>query len=146
MFKGQSEGSAGWLAGLSPSISKRASGTVLTQHVLLPGNYLILDGYGTVQESSTDEEVSSLVLQCTAGNSTTDSAHQQSALLRDAQSDRGSSPFAEELMASHWDAVEESCSDVLSPPFSVELRTQIIHYIQKIEADLEHLKVWRVCE
>lgn len=106
---------------------------------------MILDGYGTVQESSTDEEVSSLVLQCTAGNSTTDSAHQQSAMQRDAQSDRGSSPFVEELMASHWGVAEESCSDVLSPPFSVESRTQIIHYIQKIEADLEHLKVWCMC-
>ncbi|XP_066495364.1 rho guanine nucleotide exchange factor 12 isoform X2 [Tiliqua scincoides] len=106
----------------------------------ISGNYLILDGYGTVQESSTDEEVSSLVLQCTAGDYTTDSARQQSVMQRDTQSDRGSSPFAEELMASHWDAAEESCSDVLSPPFSVESRAQIIHYIQKIEADLEHLK------
>uniref|UniRef100_A0A8C0H2J4 Rho guanine nucleotide exchange factor 12 n=1 Tax=Chelonoidis abingdonii TaxID=106734 RepID=A0A8C0H2J4_CHEAB len=64
-----------------------------------PGNYLILDGYGTVQESSTDEDVSSLVLQ-----------------------------------------LDELCSDAPSPHFSVESRIQMMQYIQKIEADLEHLK------
>ncbi|XP_053125152.1 rho guanine nucleotide exchange factor 12 isoform X2 [Hemicordylus capensis] len=106
----------------------------------ISGNYLILDGYGTVQESSTDEEVSSLVLQCTSGNGTMDSPHPQPALLRDAQLVRGDSPFAEESMASPWDPAEES-SHVLSPPFSsVESRSLIMHYIQKIEANLEHLK------
>uniref|UniRef100_A0A8C3HK92 Rho guanine nucleotide exchange factor 12 n=1 Tax=Chrysemys picta bellii TaxID=8478 RepID=A0A8C3HK92_CHRPI len=96
--------------------------------VLLTGNYLILDGYGTVQESSTDEDVSSLVLQCTA----------------DAQSDEGSSPFAEEFMASRWGPVDELCSDAPSPHLSVESRIQIMQYIQKIEADLEHLKVQHI--
>uniref|UniRef100_A0A8C3P6G4 Rho guanine nucleotide exchange factor 12 n=1 Tax=Chrysemys picta bellii TaxID=8478 RepID=A0A8C3P6G4_CHRPI len=66
-------------------------------------NYLILDGYGTVQESSTDEDVSSLVLQ-----------------------------------------LDELCSDAPSPHLSVESRIQIMQYIQKIEADLEHLKVQHI--
>ncbi|EMP29024.1 Rho guanine nucleotide exchange factor 12, partial [Chelonia mydas] len=109
-------------------------------HLRISGNYLILDGYGTVQESSTDEDVSSLVLQCTAGHSSLDSAHQQPISPRDAQSDEGSSPFAEEFMASRWGPVDELCSDAPSPHFSVESRVQMMQYIQKIESDLEHLK------
>uniref|UniRef100_A0A8D2Q228 Rho guanine nucleotide exchange factor 12 n=1 Tax=Varanus komodoensis TaxID=61221 RepID=A0A8D2Q228_VARKO len=105
----------------------------------ISGNYLILDGYGSVQESSTDEEVTSLVLQCTAGGSRMNSAHEQPASLQDAQTDRASLPFAEELMVSHWEA-KESCSDVLRPPFSAESSALVMHYIQKIEANLEHLK------
>ncbi|NXP69679.1 ARHGC factor, partial [Ramphastos sulfuratus] len=109
--------------------------------IRISGNYLILDGYGTVQESSTDEEVSSLVLQCTAGgHSSLDSAQQQPLSPRDTQSDGGSSPFAEEMMASRWAGVEESCSFVASPPFSLESRLQMMQYIQKIEDDLEKLK------
>ncbi|XP_010143357.1 PREDICTED: rho guanine nucleotide exchange factor 12 [Buceros rhinoceros silvestris] len=109
--------------------------------IRISGNYLILDGYGTVQESSTDEEVSSLVLQCTAGGRTSlDSAQQQPLSPRDTQSDGGSSPFAEEMMASRWAAVEESCSFVASPHFSIETRVQMMQYIQKIEDDLEKLK------
>uniref|UniRef100_A0A670KLF1 Rho guanine nucleotide exchange factor 12 n=1 Tax=Podarcis muralis TaxID=64176 RepID=A0A670KLF1_PODMU len=107
----------------------------------ISGNYLILDGYGTVQESSTDEEVTSLVLQCTAGNSTMDSAHQPPPSLQDTRTDGGNLAFAEELMASHWEVAKESCSGVLRPPFSVESCALIMHYIQKIEANLEHLKV-----
>ncbi|XP_060139089.1 rho guanine nucleotide exchange factor 12 isoform X2 [Zootoca vivipara] len=106
----------------------------------ISGNYLILDGYGTVQESSTDEEVTSLVLQCTAGNSTMDSAHQPPPSLQDTRTDGGSLAFAAELMASHWEAAKESCSDALRSPFSVESCALIMHYIQKIEANLEHLK------
>ncbi|KAM6234745.1 rho guanine nucleotide exchange factor 12 isoform 3-T3 [Spheniscus humboldti] len=109
--------------------------------IRISGNYLILDGYGTVQESSTDEEVSSLVLQCTAGGRTSlDSARQQPLSPRDTQSDGGSSPFAEEMMASRWGGVEESCSFVASPHFSIESRVQMMQYIQKIEDDLEKLK------
>uniref|UniRef100_A0A8B9N691 Rho guanine nucleotide exchange factor 12 n=1 Tax=Accipiter nisus TaxID=211598 RepID=A0A8B9N691_9AVES len=109
--------------------------------IRISGNYLILDGYGTVQESSTDEEVSSLVLQCTAGGRTSlDSAQQQPLSPRDTQSDGGSSPFAEEVMASRWGGVEESCSFVASPHFSLESRVQMMQYIQKIEDDLEKLK------
>ncbi|KAM7137814.1 rho guanine nucleotide exchange factor 12 isoform 5-T5 [Macrochelys suwanniensis] len=109
-------------------------------HLRISGNYLILDGYGTVQESSTDEDVSSLVLQCTAGHSSLDSAHQQPISPRDPQSDEGSSPFAEEFMVSRWGPVDELCSDALSPHLSVQSRIQMMQYIQKIEADLEHLK------
>ncbi|KAM9656866.1 rho guanine nucleotide exchange factor 12 isoform 8-T10 [Morphnus guianensis] len=109
--------------------------------IRISGNYLILDGYGTVQESSTDEEVSSLVLQCTAGGRTSlDSAQQQPLSPRDTQSDGGSSPFAEEMMASRCGGVEESCSFVASPHFSLESRVQMMQYIQKIEDDLEKLK------
>ncbi|NXJ90000.1 ARHGC factor, partial [Corythaixoides concolor] len=109
--------------------------------IRISGNYLILDGYGTVQESSTDDEVSSLVLQCTAGGRTSlDSALQQPLSPRDTQSDGGGSPFAEEMMASRWGGVEESCSFVGSPHFSLESRLQMMHYIQKIEDDLEKLK------
>ncbi|PKU37370.1 rho guanine nucleotide exchange factor 12 isoform x1 [Limosa lapponica baueri] len=111
--------------------------------IRISGNYLILDGYGTVQESSTDEEVSSLVLQCTAGGRTSlDSAQQQQQPLspRDTQSDGGSSPFAEEMMASRWGGAEESSSFVASPHFSIESRVQMMQYIQKIEDDLEKLK------
>ncbi|XP_059575648.1 rho guanine nucleotide exchange factor 12 isoform X1 [Alligator mississippiensis] len=105
----------------------------------ISGNYLILDGYGTVQESSTDDEVSSLVLQCTAGSTSLDTAQQQHVSPREAQADGGSSLFAE-FMASRWAAVEESSSGAPSPPFSVESRIQMMQYIHKIEADLEHLK------
>ncbi|KAM9369990.1 LOW QUALITY PROTEIN: rho guanine nucleotide exchange factor 12 [Phaethornis superciliosus] len=109
--------------------------------IRISGNYLILDGYGTVQESSTDEEVSALVLQCTAGGHTSlDSAQQQPLSPRDTQSDGGSSPFPEEMMASRWGGVEESCPFVASPPFSIESRLQMMRYIQKIEDDLEKLK------
>ncbi|XP_042327797.1 rho guanine nucleotide exchange factor 12 isoform X2 [Sceloporus undulatus] len=106
----------------------------------ISGKFLILDDYGTVQESSTDEEIASLVVQCTAGNSTLDSAHQQPASLQDIQPDRAISPLAQESVASHWDAAKESSSDVLRPSFSLESHTLIMHYIQKIEANLEHLK------
>ncbi|XP_074417496.1 rho guanine nucleotide exchange factor 12 isoform X3 [Larus michahellis] len=109
--------------------------------IRISGNYLILDGYGTVQESSTDEEVSSLVLQCTAGGRTSlDSAQQQPLSPRDTQSDGESSPFTEEMMGSRWAGVEESCSFVASPHFSIESRVQMMQYIQKIEDDLEKLK------
>ncbi|NWH79953.1 ARHGC factor, partial [Piaya cayana] len=109
--------------------------------IRISGNYLILDGYGTVQESSTDEEVSSLVLQCTAGGLTSlDSAQQQPLSPRDTQSDGGGSPFAEEMMASRWGGLEESCSLGASPHFSLESRRQVMQYIQKIEDDLEKLK------
>uniref|UniRef100_A0A8C3L2I3 Rho guanine nucleotide exchange factor 12 n=1 Tax=Chrysolophus pictus TaxID=9089 RepID=A0A8C3L2I3_CHRPC len=110
--------------------------------IRISGNYLILDGYEAVQESSTDEEVSSLVLQGAAGGHTSlDSAQQQPLSPRDTQSDGGSSPFAEEMMVSRWGGVEEPCTVVANPPFwSIESRVQMMQYIQKIENDLEKLK------
>uniref|UniRef100_A0A803TEB5 Rho guanine nucleotide exchange factor 12 n=1 Tax=Anolis carolinensis TaxID=28377 RepID=A0A803TEB5_ANOCA len=111
----------------------------------ISGNFLILDDYGAAQESSTDEEVASLVLRCTAGKSAMDSAPQAPASPQEAQQpDPGaSSPFAaREVEPSHWEATKEpSSSEVLRPPFSPESRSLIMHYIQKIEANLEHLKV-----
>nr|XP_048683630.1 rho guanine nucleotide exchange factor 12 isoform X3 [Caretta caretta] len=97
---------------------------------------------GEVMERKEDEEVHLRisVLQCTAGRSSLDSAHQQLISPRDAQSDEGSSLFAEGFMASCWGPVDELCSDAPSPHFSVESRVQMMQYIQKIEADLEHLK------
>uniref|UniRef100_H9G7D5 Rho guanine nucleotide exchange factor 12 n=1 Tax=Anolis carolinensis TaxID=28377 RepID=H9G7D5_ANOCA len=110
----------------------------------ISGNFLILDDYGAAQESSTDEEVASLVLRCTAGKSAMDSAPQAPASPQEAQQpDPGaSSPFAaREVEPSHWEATKEpSSSEVLRPPFSPESRSLIMHYIQKIEANLEHLK------
>ncbi|XP_010721961.1 rho guanine nucleotide exchange factor 12 isoform X2 [Meleagris gallopavo] len=110
--------------------------------IRISGNYLILDGYEAVQESSTDEEVSSLVLQGAAGGHTSlDSAQQQPLSPRDTQSEGGSSPFAEEMMVSRWGGVEEPCTVVANPPFwSIEARVQMMQYIQKIENDLEKLK------
>ncbi|XP_042738160.1 rho guanine nucleotide exchange factor 12 isoform X1 [Lagopus leucura] len=110
--------------------------------IRISGNYLILDGYEAVQESSTDEEVSSLVLQGAAGgHSSLDSAQQQPLSPRDTQSDGGSSPFAEEMMVSRWGGVEEPCTVVANPPFwSIESRVQMMQYIQKIENNLEKLK------
>ncbi|XP_067326874.1 rho guanine nucleotide exchange factor 12 isoform X2 [Anolis sagrei] len=110
----------------------------------ISGNFLILDDYGAAQESSTDEEVASLVLRCTAGKSAMDSASQLPASPQEAQHpDPGaSSPFpAGDVAPSHWEATKEpSSSDVLRPPFSPESHSLIMHYIQKIEANLEHLK------
>lgn len=99
--------------------------------IRISGNYLILDGYGAVQESSTDEEVSALVLRCAAGGrGSLDSAQQQPL------SDGGSSPFAEDMMGTG----DESCCFLARPHLSVESRMQMMQYIQKIEDDLEKLK------
>lgn len=104
----------------------------VSKTVLLAGNYLILDGYGAVQESSTDEEVSALVLRCAAGGrGSLDSAQQQPL------SDGGSSPFAEDMMGTG----DESCCFLARPHLSIESRMQMMQYIQKIEDDLEKLKV-----
>lgn len=109
------------------------------------GNYLILDGYGTVQESSTDEEVSALVLQCTShGRPSLDSAQQQQQQPlspRDTQSDGGSSPFPEELLGSRWAGLEEPCPFLGSPQLPLDTRVQLVQYIQNIEDALEKLKV-----
>ncbi|NWW23628.1 ARHGC factor, partial [Falcunculus frontatus] len=111
--------------------------------IRISGNYLILDGYGTVQESSTDEEVSALVLQCTShGRPSLDSAQQQQQPLspRDTQSDGGSSPFPEELLGSRWAGLEEPCPFLGSPQLPLETRVQLMQYIQNIEDALEKLK------
>lgn len=111
--------------------------------VVSAGNYLILDGYGTVQESSTDEEVSALVLQCTShSRAPLDCPQQQQQPLspRDARSDGGSSPFPEELLGSRWPGLEEPCP-FLSPQLPLQIRVQLLQYIHNIQDALEKLKV-----
>ncbi|NXB80913.1 ARHGC factor, partial [Donacobius atricapilla] len=111
--------------------------------IRISGNYLILDGYGTVQESSTDEEVSALVLQCTSHRQPPlDCPQQQQQPLspRDARSDGGSSPFPEELLGSRWAGLEEPCPFLGSPQLPLEIRVQLGQYIQNIEDALEKLK------
>ncbi|NXH37162.1 ARHGC factor, partial [Myiagra hebetior] len=110
--------------------------------IRISGNYLILDGYGTVQESSTDEELSALVLQCTShGQPSLDSAQQQQPLSpRDARSDGGSSPFPEELLGSRWPGLEEPCPFLGSPQLPLDTCVQLMQYMQNIEDALEKLK------
>ncbi|XP_017379044.1 rho guanine nucleotide exchange factor 12 isoform X4 [Cebus imitator] len=108
----------------------------------ISGNYLILDGYDTVQESSTDEEVaSSLTLQPMTGISAVDSTHQQQHSPQNAHSDGVVSPFTPEfLVQQRWGAMEDSCFEIQSPSSCADSQSQIMEYIHKIEADLEHLK------
>ncbi|XP_021526877.1 rho guanine nucleotide exchange factor 12 isoform X2 [Aotus nancymaae] len=108
----------------------------------ISGNYLILDGYDTVQESSTDEEVaSSLTLQPMTGISAVDSTHQQQHSPQNAHSDGAVSPFTPEfLVQQRWGAMEDSCFEIQSPSSCADSQSQIMEYIHKIEADLEHLK------
>lgn len=109
----------------------------------ISGNYLILDGYETVQESSTDEEVaSSLPLQpMTDLRASVDSAHQQQHSPQNAHSDGAISPFTPEFQAQqHWGIMEDSCFEIQSTSACADSQSQIMEYIRKIEADLEHLK------
>uniref|UniRef100_A0A8D2PJR8 Rho guanine nucleotide exchange factor 12 n=1 Tax=Zosterops lateralis melanops TaxID=1220523 RepID=A0A8D2PJR8_ZOSLA len=115
--------------------------------IRISGNYLILDGYGTVQESSTDEEVSALVLQCTSHSQPPldcpqqQQQQQQPLSPRDAGSDGGSSPFPEELLGPRWAGLEEPCPFLGSPQLPLEIRVQLVQYIQNIQDALEKLKV-----
>ncbi|XP_035884266.1 rho guanine nucleotide exchange factor 12 isoform X2 [Phyllostomus discolor] len=108
----------------------------------ISGNYLILDGYETVQESSTDEEVtSSLPPQPMKGLPFVDSTHQPQHSLQNALSDGAVSPFTPEFVVQQcWGAVEHSCYEIQSPSACADSERQIMEYIHKIEADLEHLK------
>ncbi|XP_066190796.1 rho guanine nucleotide exchange factor 12 isoform X1 [Sylvia atricapilla] len=112
--------------------------------IRISGNYLILDGYGTVQESSTDEEVSALVLQCTSHSQPPldcpQQQQQQPLSPRDARSDGGSSPFPEELLGPRWAALEEPCPFLGSPQLPLEIRVQLMQYIHNIQEALEKLK------
>ncbi|XP_038609248.1 rho guanine nucleotide exchange factor 12 isoform X4 [Tachyglossus aculeatus] len=104
----------------------------------ISGNFLILDGYETVQESSTDEEIASSVgLPRTAGPSSLDCADEQERFCRP---DGGSSPFTPEWLHPRLGAPGEPGFGAQSRPPSGDSRSQILQYIQKIEADLEHLK------
>ncbi|XP_059039428.1 rho guanine nucleotide exchange factor 12 isoform X4 [Mustela lutreola] len=108
----------------------------------ISGNYLILDGYDAVQESSTDEGLaSSLPLPPTTGTPSTDSARPQQHSPQHTHSDGAASPFSPEfLVQQRWGAMEDSCFEIQSPPSCADSQSQIMEYIRKIEADLEHLK------
>uniref|UniRef100_A0A8C6A9W2 Rho guanine nucleotide exchange factor 12 n=1 Tax=Marmota marmota marmota TaxID=9994 RepID=A0A8C6A9W2_MARMA len=108
----------------------------------ISGNCLILDGYETVQESSTDEEVaSSFTLQPVTGIPSMDSTHHQQHSPQNAHSDGAGSPFTPEfLVQRRWGTMEDSCFDIQSPSSYTDSQSQIMEYIHKIEADLEHLK------
>lgn len=108
----------------------------------ISGNYLILDGYDPVQESSTDEEVaSSLTLQPMTGIPAMESTHQQQHSPQNTHSDGAVSPFTPEfLVQQRWGAMEDSCFEIQSPSSCADSQSQIMDYIHKIEADLEHLK------
>uniref|UniRef100_A0A8D0PKA0 Rho guanine nucleotide exchange factor 12 n=1 Tax=Sus scrofa TaxID=9823 RepID=A0A8D0PKA0_PIG len=108
----------------------------------ISGNCLILDGYEAVQESSTDEEVaSSLPPLPTTGVPSMDSTHQQQHSPPHAHSDGAVSLFTPEfLVRQRWGAMEDSCFEVQSPSSCADSQGQIMEYIRKIEADLEHLK------
>ncbi|KAM4885525.1 rho guanine nucleotide exchange factor 12 isoform 3-T5 [Sylvia borin] len=114
--------------------------------IRISGNYLILDGYGTVQESSTDEEVSALVLQCTSHSQPPldcpqqQQQQQQPLSPRDTRSDGGSSPFPEELLGPRWGGLEEPCPFLGSPQLPLEIRVQLMQYIHNIQDALEKLK------
>jgi Rho guanine nucleotide exchange factor 12 len=107
------------------------------------GNCLILDGYEAVQESSTDEEVaSSFTLQPGTGIPSVDSTHQQQHSPQNAHFDGAVSPFTPEfLVQRRWGTMEDSCFEIQSPSSCTDSQSQIMEYIHKIEADLEHLKV-----
>uniref|UniRef100_A0A8C5K840 Rho guanine nucleotide exchange factor 12 n=1 Tax=Jaculus jaculus TaxID=51337 RepID=A0A8C5K840_JACJA len=111
-------------------------------HLRISGNCLILDGYDTVQESSTDEEVaSSFTLQPVTGIHPVDSSHQQQPSPHSAPSDGAFSPFTSEfLVQRRWGAMEDACFEIQSPSPCTDSQSQIMEYIHKIEADLEHLK------
>lgn len=111
-------------------------------NVRISGNCLILDGYDAVQESSTDEEIaSSLTLQPVTGIPSVDSSHQQQHSPQNALSEGAISPSTPEfLVQRRWRAVEDACSEVQNPSAWTDSQSQILEYIHKIEADLEHLK------
>uniref|UniRef100_A0A452G9M6 Rho guanine nucleotide exchange factor 12 n=1 Tax=Capra hircus TaxID=9925 RepID=A0A452G9M6_CAPHI len=108
----------------------------------ISGTYLILDGYDPVQESSTDDEVaSSFPLQPGAGIPSLDSGHQQQPSPQNAHSDGAVSPLTSEfLIQQRWGTMEDSCFEIQSPSACADSQSQIMEYIRKIEADLEHLK------
>lgn len=104
---------------------------------------MTLDGCETAQESSTDEEVaSSLPPQPAAGIPSMDSTRRQQRSPQNPHSDGAVSPFTPEfLVQQRWGAMEDSCPEIRSPASSSDSPSQIMEYIRKIEADLEHLKV-----
>ncbi|XP_078003023.1 rho guanine nucleotide exchange factor 12 isoform X4 [Phascolarctos cinereus] len=99
----------------------------------ISGNIVILDGFETVQESSTEEEVGS-------GLPSVGWAHQQQPLHHPRSDGGGSSLTPEFLVQQRWGTGEESGFSAQSPSSTADSHSQIMQYIRKIEADLEHLK------
>ncbi|XP_068097096.1 rho guanine nucleotide exchange factor 12 isoform X3 [Hyperolius riggenbachi] len=85
----------------------------------ISGKYLILDGYESIQESSTDEDYicHETSTQCT---------------FTDQQANISSSSVAERLSAPY--------SELSEPNPPSETFKHMLHYIAKIETDLQHLK------
>nr|XP_033773720.1 rho guanine nucleotide exchange factor 12 isoform X2 [Geotrypetes seraphini] len=107
----------------------------------ISGNYLILDGYEMLQESSTDDELSSSVTQCTTSSPLTDCFLQNLDLPGNIQDDAGIAPSAVELLGQHSQmGAEGPWSSPKIIPFTSASSSQILQYIQTIETDLEHLK------
>lgn len=111
-------------------------------NVHISGNYLILDGYEAVQESSTDEEGAVwLPPQSGTGLPATDPAQQQRPSSQKALSDGAVSPFTPEPLApQRWGALEGACLEIQSPSACADSQSQVLECIRKIEAALEHLK------
>lgn len=109
------------------------------------GNYLILDGYEAVQESSTDEEGAAwLPPQPRTGLPAVDLAQQQRPSSQKALSDGAMSPFTPEPLApQRWGALEGACFEIQSPSACTDSQSQVLECIRQIEAALEHLKVPR---
>ncbi|XP_030076219.1 rho guanine nucleotide exchange factor 12 isoform X2 [Microcaecilia unicolor] len=107
----------------------------------ISGNYLILDGYEMLQESSTDDEFSSSITQYTASNPLTDCFPQNSDLSGNTQDDAGITPSATEFLGQFSQmGTEGPWSSTKKIPFTSASYGQILQYIQTIETDLEHLK------
>ena len=71
-----------------------------------------------------------------------DSTRRQQHSPQNAHSDGAVSPFTPEfLVQQRWGAMEDSCFELRSPSSCADSQSQIMEYIRKIEADLEHLKV-----
>lgn len=107
------------------------------------GNYLILDGYEAVQESSTDEDGPAwLSPQPRTGLPSADPAQQQWPSSQKALSDGAVSPFTPEPLApQRWGAMEGASFEIQSPSTCADSQDQVLECIRKIEAALEHLKV-----
>ncbi|XP_015416124.1 PREDICTED: rho guanine nucleotide exchange factor 12 isoform X2 [Myotis davidii] len=111
-------------------------------NVHISGNYLILEGYEAVQESSTDEEGAAwLPPQPGTGLPAVDPAQQQRPSSQKALSDRAMSSFTPEPWApQHWGALEGACLETQSPSACTDSQSQVLDCIRQIEAALEHLK------
>lgn len=111
-------------------------------NVHISGNYLVLEGYEAVQESSTDEEGAAwLPPQPGTGLPAVDPAQQQRPSSQKALSDRAMSPFTPEPWApQHWGALEGACLETHCPSTCTDSQSQVLECIRQIEAALEHLK------